>query len=102
MNGTSDRLATELRIARAYVKLSCIPEHSSEASVSFVSSGNYEIRMLRRPDDFDGAPLFWLELFDHSTKTSVDGFGCHRIKDAVPILDNFISQASDDSAAALR
>ena len=43
--------------------------------------------------DFDGTPLFWLELFDLSTKTSVDGFSCHRIKDAVPIFDDFISQA---------
>ena len=27
-----------------------------------------------------GVPLFWLELFDHSTKMSVDGFICHRPK----------------------
>jgi hypothetical protein len=41
----------------------------------------------------DGTPLFWLELFDLGTKTSVGGFSCHRIKDAVSIFDDFISQA---------
>ena len=94
MNGTSET-ALELRIARAYVKLWCIPEESSEASVSLASIGSCEIRMFRGPEvDFDGVPLFWLELFDLSTKASVDGFSCHRIKDAVPIFDDFISQAS--------
>jgi hypothetical protein len=100
MNDTDDGMATQLRIAIAYVKLCCIPEHSSEASVLLFSSGNYEIRMFRRPDDFEGAPLFWLELFDHNTKTSVDSFGCLRIKDAVPILIDFISQSDGDDSGA--
>ena len=93
MNSTSET-ALELRIARACVKLWCIPEESSKASLLIASIGSYEIRMLRGPEfDFGGAPLFWLELFDLSTKTSVDGFSCHRIKDAVSIFDDVISQA---------
>ena len=93
MNSTSET-ALELRIARAYVKLWCIPEESPEASLSLASIGSCEIRMFRGPEvDLDGVPLFWLELFDLGTKTSVDGFSCHRIKDAVPIFEDFISQA---------
>jgi hypothetical protein len=85
---------TALRIARAYVKLWCIPENSPEASLLIVSIGSCEIRMIRGPEfNFDAVPLFWLELFDRSTKTSVDGFSCHRIRDAVPVFDDFISQA---------
>jgi hypothetical protein len=85
---------TELRIARAYVKLSSILEDGPEVSVSLASIGNCEIRMFRGPEvDFGGAPLFWLELFDHSTKRSIDGFCCLSIKDAVPIFDDFISEA---------
>ena len=92
MNSTSET-ALELRIARAYVKLRCIPE-GPEASLSLASIGRCEIRMFRGPEvDLDGLPLFWLELFDLGTKTSVDGFSCHRIKDAVPIIEDFISQA---------
>jgi hypothetical protein len=92
---TSESSLTELRIARAFVKLSSNPEDGPEASVSLASIGNCEIRMFRGPEvDFGGVPaLFWLDLFDHNTKTSVDGFCCHRIKDAVPIFDDFISQA---------
>ena len=42
---------------------------------------------------FDGVPLFWLELFDHSTKQSID-FSCHKIEEAVAICDDFMSQAA--------
>lgn len=95
MSNTLDGTFTELRIARAYVRLSCIPAHCSEASVSLASIGNCEIRMFRgREADLEGMPLFWLELFDHSTKTSADGFSCHRMKDAASIFDDFVAQAS--------
>jgi hypothetical protein len=51
--------------------------------------------MLRGPEvDFDGVPLFWPELFDRSTKTSVDGSSCYNIKEAVTIFDDFMSQRS--------
>jgi hypothetical protein len=43
----------------------------------------------------DNAPLFWLELFDHGTKTSVDSFCCHRLKDAVPVVCDFFAQVDD-------
>jgi hypothetical protein len=96
MNCTSETALIELRVARAYVKLSCIPEDSSEASVSLASIGNCEIRMFRaREADFDGMSLFWLELRDHGANTSVDSFKCHKIKDAVPVLEDFMSQAAD-------
>ena len=99
MNRTSET-ALELRIARAYVKLWCIPENIPEASLLIVSIGNCEIRMFRGPEfNFDAVPLFWLELFDRGTKTSVDGFSCHRIRDAVPVFDDFISQAGGLSGA---
>jgi hypothetical protein len=37
--------------------------------------------------------LFWLELFDHGAKKSVDSFGCYEIENAVVIFEDFISQA---------
>ena len=92
-----ERTLTELKIARAYGRLSSIPGNGPEASVSLASIGSYEIRMFRGPEadlDGNGAPLFWLELIDHSIKTSVDSFSCHRLKDAVAIFDDFFSQAA--------
>jgi hypothetical protein len=92
---SSVRTLTELKIARAYVRLSSIPADNPKASVLLASIGSCEIRMFRGSEAHpDGVPLFWLELFDHSTKMSVDSFICHRLKDAVPIFDDFISQAA--------
>ena len=89
-----ERTLIELKIARAYGRLSSIPGNGPEASVLLASVGSCEIRMFRGPEaDLDGAPLFWLELIDHSLKKSVDGFRCYRLKDAVVIVDDFISQA---------
>ena len=90
----SDKTLRELRIARAYIKLLCIPERSPGASVSLARTGNCEICIFGGSQDNPvGTPLFWLELFDHGAKNSVDSFGCHEIEDAVVIFDEFILQA---------
>jgi len=73
-----------------------MPEDGPEASVSLASIGNHEVRMLAGPAvDLDSAPLFWLELFDHSMKTSVDSFCCYRLKGAVPVVCDFFAQVDD-------
>ena len=95
-----ERTLTELKIARAYGRLSSIPGNGPEASVLLASVGSCEIRMLRGPEVHpDGVPLFWLELFDHSIKTSVDSYSCQGLKDAVAIVDDFISQATAAKSA---
>ena len=87
---------TELRIAQAYIDLLCIPEGSSEASISLTWIGSCEIRMLEGPKaNAESMPLFWLELFDHRAKTSIDTFGCNEIKDAAVVFADFIAQAND-------
>jgi hypothetical protein len=89
-----DKTLSELRIARAYIKLLCIPEGRSGASVSLAWIGNCEIRIFEGPQvNLGGMPLFLLELFDHGAKTSVDSFSCHKIEDAVVVFEEFISQA---------
>ena len=94
MNSTSEQTLVELRIAQAYIKLSSIPEDGAGASVSLASIGNCEIRMLRvQEPDLDGVPLFWLELFDQRIGTSIDSFRCHKIKEAVPVFEHFMSEA---------
>jgi len=91
----SDRKLTELRIAQAYVKLLCIPEGSSEASVSLAWIRNCEIRIFEGSQaSTDGMPLFWLELFDHCAKTSVDTFSCNEIEVAAVVFEDFIAQAN--------
>jgi tungstate transport system substrate-binding protein len=48
-----------------------------------------------READLDGMPLFWLELFDHLTQTSVDGFRSEKIEDAAVVFEDFMSQGAD-------
>ena len=96
MNSTSERLLIEQRIAGAYVKLSSIPVDGSKPLISLASIGNCEIRMFRgREAELDGTSLFWLELFDHVTKTSVDSFQCDKIEDAVSVFEDFMSQGTN-------
>ena len=87
---------TELKIARAYVSLCAFPEDSQQVSVSLVSIGSHEIRMLGGSAiDIGSAPLFWLELFNHSTNMSVDSYRCHALKDAAHVFNDFVAQAND-------
>jgi len=88
MNSRSERILTELLIARAFFKLSSIPADSSQATVTLASVGNCEIRMFlgEQAADVDGVSLFWLELFDHGTNMSVDRFRCVTIRDAAPVF----------------
>ena len=90
---TSASTLIELRISKAYVRLCSLPEGGPQASVSVALIGSFEIRMLADPAaDRDSTRLFWLELLDHSTKTSVDSFCCYQIKDAVPVVRDFFEQ----------
>jgi hypothetical protein len=91
----SERTHAELLISRTYAQLSTMPKEDSQASVSLASIGSYEVRMfLRRGPDLNGVPQFWLELFDHGTRRSVDSYLCHRVKDAAPIFEEFMSHAA--------
>lgn len=93
---TPKALLTELKIARAYIKLCTFSEDSHQRSVSLASIGKHEIRIVVAPEDHpEGVPLFWLELFDNSTKTSVDSYLCYRIADAVPVFEHFRAQADE-------
>jgi hypothetical protein len=91
----SDETFSKLRITWAYIKLLCIPESKSEARmVSLARIGNCEVRMFERSRIGSAdAPLFWMELFDHHAKASVDSCSCHEIEDAVALFQDFISQA---------
>ena len=89
-------MMTESKIEEAYVKLCAMREETRDASVSLALIGSHEIRMLADPEVVpDGTPLFWLELFDHSMKTSVDSFRCYRLNDAALVFNDFVVHASE-------
>jgi hypothetical protein len=85
----------ELRISQAYIKLLGIPQNAHGARmVSLERIGNYEVLMFDvAPDSATDTPLFWLELFDHGRKSSIDSCSCTEIAQAVTVSDDFISLA---------
>jgi hypothetical protein len=84
----------ELRLSQAYIKLLGLPQNAQGARmISLERIGNHEVLMFDVSPDSADAPLFWLELFDHETKSSVDSCGCTEIAQAVTIFDDFVSLA---------
>jgi hypothetical protein len=85
----------ELRITQTYLKLLGLPRNEHGArTISLERIGRHEVLMFDvSPDSATDAPLFWLELFDHEAKSSVDSCSCYEIAQAVTIFDDFISLA---------
>jgi hypothetical protein len=97
MKCTSEKTFSQLRISQAYLRLISIPENASGPRViSLERIGNCEIRMFESAqiDSADG-PLFWMELFDHDGRLSVDSCSCHAIEEAVTAFDGLVTQANE-------
>jgi hypothetical protein len=90
----SDSKFSELRITRAYIKLLCLPEgEPGVRMISLTRVGNYETRMVEASQTSSAdAPLFWMELFDHDTQSSIDSCACYNIKEAVAAFEDFITR----------
>ena len=88
----SDIEFSKLRITRAYIKLSCIPEGAAKI-VSLAHLGNYEVRMLEcSQNDSDVTRLFSIELFDHDEQSPVDVCSCCGIDEGAAAFRDFISR----------
>ena len=95
MSKTYSNKLGELRISQAYIKLLSLPQNAQGArTISLERIGTFEILMFDiSPDGATDTPLFWLELFDHEAKSSVDSCSCTEIAQAVTIFDDFVSLA---------
>ena len=96
MSKTYSNKLSELRITQAYIKLLGLPQNERGVRmVSLERMGCHEVRMFDVSlDAATAAPLFWLELFDHEAKSSLDGFSCTEIAQAVPVFGEFMSLAN--------
>ena len=86
---------SELRITQAYIKLLCLPENANgERLISLERIGACDIRMFDAPSgNSDDVALFWLELFDHDRRSSLDSCSCTTIVEAVVVFDDFAMEA---------
>jgi hypothetical protein len=88
-----DKVFSQLRITRAYIRLLCIPEgERNTRMVSLANIGSYEIRIFEPFPEIPAASLFWMELFDHDAQASVDSCACRDIEEAVVRFDDFIAR----------
>jgi hypothetical protein len=88
-----DKIFSQLRITRAYIRLLCIPESEHNARmVSLGRLGSYEIRIFEPLAAIPVSALFWIELFDHDAQSSIDSCACRDIEEAVVRFDDFIAR----------
>ena len=83
------------RLNNAYVGLALMPECSDGSkTVTLKRYGDYEVRLI---DFSQGGSttdcLFWLELYCHTTRSSLDSCRCDDLDDAEAAADHLVSRA---------
>ena len=88
-NGSSGRLNN------AYVGLALMPECSDGSKiVTFKRYGDYEVRLVDFSQGRSTADcLFWLELYCHTTRSSLDSCRCDDLEDAEAAADHLVARA---------
>jgi hypothetical protein len=63
--------------------------------VTLVRLGSFEVRLVQPSQGVpQGTPVFWMELFDHDRKLSIDSVGDLALDDAVIAAEDFIARAT--------
>jgi len=83
------------RLNNAYVGLALVPECSDGSkTITLKRYGDHEVRLI----DFSRGRsstdcLFWLELYCHTTRSSLDSCRCDDLEDAEAAADHLVSRA---------
>jgi hypothetical protein len=82
-------------LSNAYVGLALMPEcGDGSKTVTLKRFGDYEVRMIDFSQGRSSADcLFWLELYCHTTRSSLDSCRCDDLDDAEPAADYLVSRA---------
>jgi hypothetical protein len=86
---------TEARLIRAYLNLFLVPrEKDGSRTTPLARFGGYEVRLFELAPDFvaETSPL-WIELYAHSSQSTLDSFGCDDFEAAVQVADEFMTRA---------
>ena len=87
----------EARLIRAHVELQAAPERADDRRFALLARyGAYEVRLVE-PAARSGTSRFefWLELFNHLQKISVDSAGAPDLEEAVTLAEELIAQARE-------
>jgi hypothetical protein len=83
------------QLSNAYVGLALMPESGDGSkTVTLKRYGDYEVRMIDFSQGRSSADcLFWLELYCHATRSSLDSCRCDDLEDAEAAADDLILRA---------
>jgi hypothetical protein len=87
----------EARLIQAHVELQVTPKDANDCrSARLPGYGAYQVRLVE-PAGNSGVSAFefWLELFDHARKLSVDSAGANDLEEAVTLAEQLIAQAQE-------
>ncbi len=75
--------AIEQRLIRAYVQLVFAPRADDRRTVTLGWIGTYEVRLTELEPEAAcvGFPPFWLEIYCHAMKATIDSCGCFEFDD---------------------
>lgn len=77
------------RLYSAYLGLLLAPPSGDGSrTVSLARFGTFEVRLIELADR--GMADFWIELYCHYTRSSLDSCKCRELDDAEPIADHLI------------
>jgi hypothetical protein len=85
------------RLYSAYVSLTFAPKNESNSRmVSVARFGAFEVRLVELADhpNTEG-PDFWIELYRHDAKSSLDSYRCQDLEEGEPIANRLISDAKE-------
>jgi hypothetical protein len=98
---TSSRVefAAQLREAHTRLQLAYRDGDDAPAIATLVRHGSFEVRLVQPLRNLpESAPLFWMELFDHDRRLSIDSVGNLSFGNAVIAAEDFIERATRLSA----
>jgi hypothetical protein len=83
------------QLRNAYVGLALVPESGDGSkTVTLKRYGDYEVRLIDFSHGRSSADcLFWLELYCHTTRSSLDSCRCDDLDDAEAAADDLVSRA---------
>jgi hypothetical protein len=95
LSKTPGRMTLEAQLIQAHVKLQFAARGEDDSrTATLVRHGAYEVRLVEPSHASPaGRVLFWIELFDHDRRRSIDSVGSYILEDAVIAAEQLVVQA---------
>jgi hypothetical protein len=92
----TSRIELEAQLIDAHAKLQLIPPSGDVSrTATLLRLSSFEVRLIQPSSVPPASSIrFWLELFDHDRRLSIDSVGDRVIEDAVIAAEDFIARAA--------